>query len=71
MIKAFTFTILLAFACSIGFTQTKAAIDSLQHQLAIAKDDTSMPKIPSNGLPMNKKARSIRNDTSVTLVDLI
>jgi signal transduction histidine kinase len=41
MIKTFTLTILLAFACSIGFTQTKEAIDSLQHQLAIAKDDTS------------------------------
>ena len=41
MIKIFTLTILLAFTCSIGFTQTKEAVDSLQHQLAIAKDDTS------------------------------
>ena len=41
MIKTFTLTILLAFVCSIGFTQTKEAIDSLQHQLAIAKDDIS------------------------------
>jgi two-component system NtrC family sensor kinase len=41
MIKTFTLTILLAFTCSIGFTQTKEAVDSLQHQLAIAKDDTS------------------------------
>ena len=31
----------LAFTCSIGFAQTKEAVDSLQHQLAIAKDDTS------------------------------
>ena len=38
---------------------------------AIANDDTSMPKIPSNGLPINKNASSIRNDTSVTLADLI
>jgi hypothetical protein len=38
---------------------------------AIAKDDTSMPKMPSKGLPMNKNARSIKNETSVTLVDLI
>ncbi|MGN6602943.1 MAG: ATP-binding protein [Ginsengibacter sp.] len=41
MIKTFTLTLLLAFTCSIGFTQTKEAVDSLQHQLAIAKDDTS------------------------------
>jgi two-component system, NtrC family, sensor kinase len=41
MTKIFTITILLAFANTIGFSQTKEAIDSLQHQLAIAKDDTS------------------------------
>ena len=41
MIKTFIFTFLLSFACSIGFTQTREAIDSLQHQLVIAKDDTS------------------------------
>jgi tetratricopeptide (TPR) repeat protein len=41
MIKTFIFTFLFAFICSIGFTQTREAIDSLQHQLAIAKDDTS------------------------------
>ena len=40
MIRTFTLTILLAFVCSIGFTQAKEAVDSLQHQLAIAKDDT-------------------------------
>ena len=41
MIKTFIFTFLLSFACSIGFTQIREAIDSLQHQLVIAKDDTS------------------------------
>jgi two-component system, NtrC family, sensor kinase len=44
MIKIFTLSILLAFANTIGFSQTKEAIDSLQHQLAIAKDDTSRIK---------------------------
>lgn len=41
MIKTFTFTILFAFACSIAFSQTSEAIDDAQHQLAVAKDDTS------------------------------
>ena len=44
MMKTFRFTILLAFAWNIGFAQTKEAIDSLHHQLAIAKDDTSRVK---------------------------
>jgi two-component system, NtrC family, sensor kinase len=44
MMKIFRFTILLAFAWSVGLAQTKEAIDSLQHQLAIAKDDTSRVK---------------------------
>ena len=38
---------------------------------AIAKDDTSMPNMPSKGLPINKKASRIRNETRVTLTDLI
>ena len=38
---------------------------------AIAKDDTSIPKMPSSGLPINKNASNIRNETSVTLEDLI
>jgi hypothetical protein len=38
---------------------------------AIAKDDTSTPKMPSNGLPMNKKASSIKKETRVTFFDLI
>ena len=41
MIKTFIFTFLLEFAWIIGFAQDKETIDSLQHQLAIAKDDTS------------------------------
>ena len=38
---------------------------------AIAKDDTSIPKMPSKGLQMNKKANNIKNDTRVTLDELI
>jgi hypothetical protein len=38
---------------------------------AIAKDETSMPKMPSRGLPMNRKASKIKNETIVTLIDLI
>jgi hypothetical protein len=38
---------------------------------AIAKDDTSMPKMPRRGLPMNRKASKMKNETSVTLIDLI
>jgi len=45
MIKTFIFTFLFAFICSIGFTQTREAIDSLHHQLATAKDDTSRIQI--------------------------
>ena len=45
MIKSFLFTIFFLMVCSIGFTQTREAIDNLQHQLAIAKDDTSRIKV--------------------------
>jgi hypothetical protein len=45
------------------------AIKKMIKEPAIAKDDTSMPKIPSNGLPISKKASSIKNDTNVTLVE--
>ena len=38
---------------------------------AIANDETSIPKIPSKGLPINRNASSIRNETSVTLADFI
>src|SRR6266513_1502576 len=41
MIKSLTFTILLLFKWSTGFTQSREEIDSLQRQLAIAKDDTT------------------------------
>jgi len=41
MIKKFTLTFLLAFVCSISFSQTREVIDSLHQQLAAAKDDTS------------------------------
>ncbi len=44
MIKPLTFTILFTWAWSMGFTQTRQVIDSLQHQLIIAKDDTSRVK---------------------------
>jgi hypothetical protein len=47
------------------------AIKKIINEPAIAKDDTSIPKMPSKGLPINKNASSIRNETSVTLVDLI
>jgi hypothetical protein len=44
MIKTFTFTILLLLVWSNGYTQTREAIDTLHHQLAIARDDTSRIK---------------------------
>jgi hypothetical protein len=47
------------------------AIRKMIKEPAIAKDETSIPKMPSNGLPMNKKARSIMNETRVTFVDFI
>jgi hypothetical protein len=47
------------------------AIKKMINEPAIAKDDTSMPKIPSRGLPMNRKASKMKNETSVTLIDLI
>jgi hypothetical protein len=36
----------------------------------MAKDETSIPKTPSRGLPMKRKARKIRKDTMVTLAGL-
>ena len=41
MKKIFIFILLSAFSWQIGFTQTSEAINSLHHQLAVAKDDTS------------------------------
>jgi hypothetical protein len=47
------------------------AIRKMIKEPAIAKDDTSIPKMPSKGLPMNKKASNIKNETRVTLAELI
>jgi hypothetical protein len=47
------------------------AIKKMIKEPAIANDDTSIPKMPSNGLPMNKNASNIKNETNVTLADLI
>ena len=41
MVKSFIFTFLFSIICFFGLTQTMEAIDSLQQQLANAKDDTS------------------------------
>jgi signal transduction histidine kinase len=41
MIKTFTAIILAFLSCVTGFTQNQKLIDSLHHQLAIAKDDRS------------------------------
>src|SRR6478609_2299639 len=41
MTKTFILTFLFSIVCSFGFTQTREAVDSLQRQLANAKDDTS------------------------------
>ena len=41
MIKRFAFILLFTLAFNFGFTQTREAVDSLQRQLANAKDDTS------------------------------
>jgi hypothetical protein len=43
------------------------AIRNIMNEPAIANDDTSMPKIPRRGLPINKNARKIPNETRVTL----
>jgi two-component system NtrC family sensor kinase len=41
MIKGFVFIILGTVVFNFGFTQTRKAVDSLQHQLVNAKDDTT------------------------------
>lgn len=38
---------------------------------AIANEETSIPNMPSKGLPMNKNASNIKKETRVTLVGLI
>jgi hypothetical protein len=47
------------------------AIRKMIKEPAMANDDTSIPKIPRRGLPINKKARKIRNETTVTLSGFI
>ena len=37
---------------------------------AMANDETSIPKMPSKGFPINRNARNIRNDTIATFKDL-
>jgi len=44
------------------------AIRKIMKDPAIANEETSIPNIPSNGLPMNKNARSIKKETRVTFV---
>ena len=39
--KAFKLTFFLAFVWGIGLAQSRQALDSIKHQLAIAKQDTS------------------------------
>ena len=39
--KTLTHTLFLALTCSIAFAQNRQVIDSLKHELAIAKHDTS------------------------------
>jgi hypothetical protein len=46
------------------------AIRKIIKEPAMAKEETSMPKIPSNGLPMNKNASNIKKETRVTFADL-
>jgi hypothetical protein len=46
------------------------AIRNMIKDPAMANEDTSIPKTPSNGLPMNRKEIKIRNETSVTFADL-
>ena len=67
MIKTFTFSILLVFACCHGFAQVTEIqrytdnIDSLKHKLVIAKDDTSRVQMMV-GLSLNY--RSINPDSA-------
>ncbi len=39
--KNLSITLFLALICSFGFAQNRKAIDSLKHELTIAKTDTS------------------------------
>ena len=41
MTRTFIFTFLFSIVCNLGFSQTRKAVDTLQNELANAKDDTS------------------------------
>jgi hypothetical protein len=42
------------------------AIRKIMNEPAIANEETSIPKIPRSGLPINKNAKKINEDTIVT-----
>jgi hypothetical protein len=42
------------------------AIRKIMNEPAMANEETSMPKIPRRGLPINKNAKKINDDTIVT-----
>ncbi len=47
------------------------AIRKIMNAPAIANDETSIPKTPSNGVPINRKARKMAREVIVTFADLI
>jgi hypothetical protein len=47
------------------------AMRNMINEPAIAKEETSIPKMPSKGLPINKNASKIKKETRVTLKDFI
>jgi hypothetical protein len=46
------------------------AIRKIINEPAMAKDETSIPKTPSSGLPIKRNARKIKKETRVTFADL-
>jgi hypothetical protein len=46
------------------------AIRNMMNEPAMANEETSIPKMPSIGLPINRNARKITSDTIVTLTGL-
>lgn len=47
------------------------AIRNMMNEPAMANDETSIPKIPSSGLPISRNASKIKKETRVTFADLI
>ena len=47
------------------------AIRKMIKEPAMANDETSIPKMPSKGLPITKNASNIRKETRVTFADFI